>query len=459
MGYNLNMKRWLSLAARLLSLGLLLFLSLQKTIILVIDGAPQQHTTFALTVDGALRAARIIPGAGDVIQPPPATWLTEGLTITVERAVAVQIYAAGTLTNLVSAARRPADWLTRAGIAWQPGDVLRANGLAVAPDEPLPRAGSFSLHVIRPVVIHLHRAGETYIITTTAATLGQALWQAGIHLHPADRLTPAATTHLTATLTANLIPSQPITITTAHGSVNRRSAAASVGEALAEAGLAAQGLDYAIPAVSAPLPADGQIRLVRVREEVLIEQTSLPYGSTWQTVDDLALDERSLLRPGVYGIQASRVRVRFVEDVEISRIVESQWQAQAPVDELVGYGMKITVQSLDTPDGPLEYYRALQFWATSYAPKYVGGSTRTASGKTLQKGLVGVDTAYIPFGTRLYIPGYGFAEAADTGRISGRWIDLGYSDDDFEGWHQWVTVYFLWPPGYVPPFIPPPSRY
>jgi 3D (Asp-Asp-Asp) domain-containing protein len=55
----------------------------------------------------------------------------------------------------------------------------------------------------------------------------------------------------------------------------------------------------------------------------------------------------------------------------------------------------------------------------------------------------------------MYVPGYGLAEAADTGAISGRWIDLGYSNDDYVAWHQWVTVYFLWPPPANPVWIFP----
>jgi len=49
----------------------------------------------------------------------------------------------------------------------------------------------------------------------------------------------------------------------------------------------------------------------------------------------------------------------------------------------------------------------------------------------------------------MYVPGYGFAVAADTGGgVKGRWIDLGYDDDNYVGWHQNVTIYFLTP---VPP--------
>jgi 3D (Asp-Asp-Asp) domain-containing protein len=85
-------------------------------------------------------------------------------------------------------------------------------------------------------------------------------------------------------------------------------------------------------------------------------------------------------------------------------------------------------------------------WATSYSPAAVGGNTQTASGQTLHKGLVAINPYYIPYGTYMYVPGYGHAQAADTGVLGARSIDLGYSDDDYVSWHQYVTVYFLWPP-------------
>jgi hypothetical protein len=49
----------------------------------------------------------------------------------------------------------------------------------------------------------------------------------------------------------------------------------------------------------------------------------------------------------------------------------------------------------------------------------------------------------------LYIPGYGLAQAGDTGgRIKGRRIDLGYNEPDLTLWYKWVDVYLLDP---VPP--------
>jgi 3D (Asp-Asp-Asp) domain-containing protein len=125
---------------------------------------------------------------------------------------------------------------------------------------------------------------------------------------------------------------------------------------------------------------------------------------------------------------------------------------QNPTPLVIGYGTKITVRILDSADGPIEYWRAFTMYATSYAAKFTlrePGSKnygRTASGKIMTKGLVAIDRNLIAFGTRMYVPGYGLAEAADTGGgVKGRFIDLGFDDWNYENWHWVVTVYFLTP--------------
>jgi 3D (Asp-Asp-Asp) domain-containing protein len=71
----------------------------------------------------------------------------------------------------------------------------------------------------------------------------------------------------------------------------------------------------------------------------------------------------------------------------------------------------------------------------------------TKSGVPVTKGIVAVDPSVIPLGTKLYIPGYGFATAGDTGGgIIGQMIDLGYPDGVQSDWHtKWVDVYVLSP--------------
>jgi uncharacterized protein YabE (DUF348 family) len=295
--------------------------------------------------------------------------------------------------------------------------------------------------------------------TSAAATLGQALWEAGIRMYIADHISPPAETPLSIAPTGDaieavLIRSRELTIRADGRRLRVRSAAATVGEALAGVGLALQWLDASRPAEDAPLPSDGRVRVIRVRESVTVEQSPLPFETEYQADPALEIDQQSILKTGEYGLLARRVRVRYEDGEEVSRRVDGEWMARPAHNRVIGYGTKIVMHTLKTKEGVIQYWRALRMWATSYSPASAGGDT-TASGKKLRKGLVGVDRNLIPFGTLMYVPGYGPAEAADTGAISGRWIDLGYSNEDYVPWHEWVVVYFLWPPPANPVWIFP----
>jgi 3D (Asp-Asp-Asp) domain-containing protein len=125
--------------------------------------------------------------------------------------------------------------------------------------------------------------------------------------------------------------------------------------------------------------------------------------------------------------------------------VESQWVVKQPQPRVIGYGTSVVMHTAVVDGVQIQYWRSLNMYATSYHPSNTGSTT--ASGLPLKKGVAAVDISLIPFYTTMYVPGYGEVIAADIGGgVVGRWIDLGYSDDDYVAWHQWVTVYFLWPP-------------
>lgn len=79
-------------------------------------------------------------------------------------------------------------------------------------------------------------------------------------------------------------------------------------------------------------------------------------------------------------------------------------------------------------------------------PKIVG---QTASGKVAQKGTIAADTSYYPFGTIMYVPGYGWGTVEDRGGdIKGpHRLDLWFaSEREARKWGRQknvrVTVYF-----------------
>jgi resuscitation-promoting factor RpfB len=460
--YNPDVKathlRVLFASAVIIAIGIVIYAA-RKTITLEIDGQTREMKTFTWTVSQLLKEASIDITPEDRIQPTLEHWLKNGERIQLVHAAWVIVQADGKTVRLLSPESDPISLLAQARVKMLPGDQLVADGKLIPPMSDskgiaLPYSSEHSLLIRRANSISLTEKGpegiKTTLIASTAPSLGQALWEAGYRLSRSDRLIPSPETPLQTAdsqdpLQASLIYSRELSIQTGREIRLVRSAAATIGEALADVGLPLQGLDYSQPGEGEALPADGRIRIVRVREEVIVEQTPTPFKTEFQPDKDLELDHQRTMKAGEFGLLARRVRVRFENGKEVSRSQEGEWVAQAPQNRIIGFGTKVVMHTLDTPNGAIRYWRALRFWATAYSPTTAGGEI-TASGKKLRKGLVAVDRHLIPFGTLMYIPGYGNAEAADTGAFSGRWIDLGFRNEDFVGWHQWVTVYFLWPP-------------
>ncbi len=440
-------KRILFIAGFLVCSGLVvLILGMRKTITLVVDGKAQTISTWAWRVEQICQYAGISPGPYDFVNPPAEAALANGDTVVLEHASTIQIDVDGKPYVVYAANPIPANVISQAGLQLFPGDVLTGAGIILPYDSSLqdqPQTYFWQLH--RAISFTVHDEGVQYHLYSTAATVGQAVFQAGLRLLSADRISPAPEEPLTPGMTIEIERAKHVVIQTALGELSLLSAGSRVGDILLDSGLSLQGLDYTIPGEGDPIPEDGKIRLVRVREEIQIQQTPVPFETSYQPVADLEIDHQNILESGQYGLIAERIRIRYEDGQEVSRQVEDEWLAQSPVSRLVGYGTQILMHSIQTSDGTVEYWRALEVYATSYKPSDTG-SNITATGKILQKGIIGVNPRYIPYGTVLYVEGYGYGVAADTGNIGPRWIDLGYTDEDFVGWHRNVTVYFVWPP-------------
>jgi len=87
--------------------------------------------------------------------------------------------------------------------------------------------------------------------------------------------------------------------------------------------------------------------------------------------------------------------------------------------------------------------------ASSYNPTVAqcdGDPFTAASGKRVCFGMVAVDTSFIKLGTKLYVEGYGYAFAGDTGGlIKGKKIDCflwrKLENDNWRG--GYINIYIL----------------
>ncbi|MBI4731855.1 MAG: DUF348 domain-containing protein [Chloroflexi bacterium] len=374
------------------------------------------------------------------------------------RATPVTLLADGQVYTLATATLLPADILAEAGITLEPADRLLYLGSQTPLDAALPDADSYTLTVRRAVTLVVTTPdGEPWPIQTSAQTVGQAMAEAGLDLHAADRLDPPADTPLTGDMYVFWQPASELTITVDGAKVQVRSAAPTVGQALAEAGFPLIGLDYSLPSENEPLPADGQIRIVRVVESVALTQKSIPYGTRTELSADLEIDQQALVQGGETGLAIARLRTRAEDGEQVSQVSETESVVRPPQDQILGIGTKIVIRTAEVDGVTIEYWRALSLFATYYKPCGAGQPRcyyGTASGTLVRKGAVAmVYPWYLLFaGEHLYIPGYGFGIVEDnngayTNTLGDTyWVDLGYAQEDEVDWvNQYVTVYFLTP--------------
>jgi uncharacterized protein YabE (DUF348 family) len=435
---------------------------------LTIDGQPRQLHTHQQTVGALLMDAGVTRYPEDDIVPnDPDTPLTPGMEIRVRRARVVSISADGHVVTFRTLATSVEQVLLEAHVSMGPYDEITVEGTLLtasrAAGHALPvnaAAAREPVHITirRAVPIVVHDEGRVAMFYTTAPTVGEALHRIGVTLYLADGVEPALGDRITAGTNVYLDRSIPVTVQVDGRTLHTRTHRERVDEVLADLNIVLTGQDYALPPVDAPLEENATIRIVRVTERFEVQQDPIPFELAWQPDPDLEIDHQRLLQEGARGIRERRIRVRYEDGVEVSRKTENVYVAVPPTTKIMGYGTKIVVRTMDTPDGPIEYWRTIRMLATSYSASTAGTPAtapwygRTRCGEMMRFGIVAVDTRLISLRTHVYVYDYGVGYACDTGgAIKGRRIDLGYDDDNLRLWYRWVDVYLLTP-------VPPPDQ-
>lgn len=447
---------------------------------IVVDGVVMRVHTNQATVATILHDAGVTVYPEDRVAPPLNTLIEDGDGIRVDRARPVVVNVDGQTIRTRSLKNSPADILADLGIALSPYDKLIVDSLpvqATSPSSagrlatvmlsnrasPLTRVVDRDMAPPAPRNITVQRAVSLMVRSTDAApvtlhttlpTVGEAFREAGMTLYLADKIQPDLGTPVHDGQLVTIDRAVPVTIMADSRHLHTRTHSKTVADALAESGLSLEGLDYTDPAPNTPLARDMTIHVVRVAETFSIEQEPVSFEVQWMPDPDMEIDNQDLRQAGENGVLQKRIRVRYEDGKEVGRQLEDSGIIRPPKTKIIAYGTKIVVRTMDTPDGPVEYWRKVRMLATSYSASTAGTPTsakyygRTALGWTMRFGIVAVDPRVVKLGSRVYVFNYGIGDAGDTGgAIKGRRIDLGYDDDDPRvwRWHHWVDVYQLTP--------------
>ena len=114
----------------------------------------------------------------------------------------------------------------------------------------------------------------------------------------------------------------------------------------------------------------------------------------------------------------------------VAAIRKFQQANQLTVDGICGDGTYRVLsggKAYEPPKATHAGGRMLYVSATAYSSQDPGNSPHTAMGTRVRRGVIAVDPAVIPMGTRVFIPGYGEAVAEDIGgAVKGNHIDIAF---------------------------------
>ncbi|MBM3135745.1 MAG: DUF348 domain-containing protein, partial [Chloroflexi bacterium] len=131
--------------------------------------------------------------------------------------------------------------------------------------------------------------------------------------------------------------------------------AATVGEALRQAGVTLGPDDRVIPPIATPLTGGMTIAVVRVRQETRRETQSLAFGREETPEASLAQGTIELLQPGVPGRKEVTYLITLEDDAEASRQVLGEQVLQEPQAERVAVGTAER-PALDTFEAAIREY-------------------------------------------------------------------------------------------------------
>ncbi|MCX6497760.1 MAG: transglycosylase family protein [Arthrobacter sp.] len=171
-----------------LVLGLVAFVGNNKTVTLNVDGKVSSVQTFGGTVGQVVRGAKVELQSADKVSPSADSHVQDGSVINVNLAKTVKVSLDGAERTVNTTAPTVERLVTELGVAG-------ASEVSAPKDAQLAVSGSY-VSISTPKAVTIVADGNATQTTTTTATVGQLLADAGIKLGASDRISQPDNAHV-----------------------------------------------------------------------------------------------------------------------------------------------------------------------------------------------------------------------------------------------------------------------
>jgi 3D (Asp-Asp-Asp) domain-containing protein len=196
--------------------------------------------------------------------------------------------------------------------------------------------------------------------------------------------------------------------------------------------------------VEMPIKPLAKIKIVRVTKEQKQITKKVPFRVTWKRQYNSNLRNVELQKGVQKDIKRTIDQVFYDGIFHNEEVVDDKILSKEYYQVVLFSSANVVEKIYD-----LSKAKRIEVIATAYYPGDPlawGDGTVTVLGQKMQRGIVAVDPKVIPLKTRLFISGYGYGYAGDTGNlIKGKRIDLGVNNEKEEkAWmFRKTTVYIL----------------
>ncbi|WP_339160595.1 ubiquitin-like domain-containing protein [Siminovitchia sp. FSL H7-0308] len=293
--------------------------------------------------------------------------------------------------------------------------------------------------------VEITDGSNSQVVWTTAKTVKQLLEENQIELKEQDQVNMSLTAPVVAGMDIQIERAFPLVLNDGGNVKEVWTTSTTVADFVKQQGITFGPLDKVQPRLEENISPNSEVHIIRGQKVTDVVEEPIDFEVITQKDPSLPNGTEKVIQEGKQGLVKKEYEVTVENGKEVNRTLISEKKIRESVQKVVAVGTgtkqstpppQITkqntkektpqiIQTVEKDSGGKEIYVS----ATAYTATCNGCSGVTATGIDLKANpsakVIAVDPNVIPLGTKVWVEGYGYAVAGDTGgAIKGNKIDV-----------------------------------